>query len=308
MEQKRTLWILIAAGVFLCIVFGVAYGMSRAAGAKNEETTAISLKESDDIWIAPYSDSKPSVKIPDTDKKLDGANLVADLTGGKTPSITDGLDYPEQGITTATIDATASTGSGLEIKPETSIASSTDGTITTTFDLSAGSSSSGTVVAQNKAAEKAMKNADTKRGELAKTLDESTTKTSSTKTTATETKKTGTTTKATTTTKTTTEAVAKVDTKTDVESSRIPDRYWVQAASYSSKKKADEARAVLDKNMVQCEVFTFEMDGKLYYRVRVGPYTTKTEAAYWKKQVDSLEQFADAGTYIVNSSAPIAKK
>ena len=50
------------------------------------------------------------------------------------------------------------------------------------------------------------------------------------------------------------------------------------------------------------------MDGKLYYRVRVGPYTTKTEAAYWKKQVDSLEQFADAGTYIVNSSAPIAKK
>ncbi|MBR6080432.1 MAG: SPOR domain-containing protein [Treponema sp.] len=308
MEQKRTLWILIAAGVFLCIVFGVAYGMSRAAGAKNEETTAISLKESDDIWIAPYSDSKPSVKIPDTDKKLDGANLVADLTGGKTPSITDGLDYPEQGITTATIDATASTGSGLEIKPETSIASSTDGTITTTFDLSAGSSSSGTVVAQNKAAEKAMKNADTKRGELAKTLDESTTKTSPTKTTATETKKTGTTTKATTTTKTTTEAVAKVDTKTDVESSRIPDRYWVQAASYSSKKKADEARAVLDKNMVQCEVFTFEMDGKLYYRVRVGPYTTKTEAAYWKKQVDSLEQFADAGTYIVNSSAPIAKK
>lgn len=308
MEQKRTLWILIAAGVFLCIVFGVAYGMSRAAGAKNEETTAISLKESDDIWIAPYSDSKPSVKIPDTDKKLDGANLVADLTGGKTPSITDGLDYPEQGITTATIDATASNGSGLEIKPETSIASSTDGTITTTFDLSAGSSSSGTVVAQNKAAEKAMKNADTKRGELAKTLDESTTKTSSTKTTATETKKTGTTTKATTTTKTTTEAVAKVDTKTDVESSRIPDRYWVQAASYSSKKKADEARAVLDKNMVQCEVFTFEMDGKLYYRVRVGPYTTKTEAAYWKKQVDSLEQFADAGTYIVNSSAPIAKK
>ena len=307
MEQKRTLWILIAAGVFLCIVFGVAYGMSRAAGAKNEETTAISLKESDDIWIAPYSDSKPSVKIPDTDKKLDGANLVADLTGGKTPSITDGLDYPEQGITTATIDATASTGSGLEIKPETSIASSTDGTITTTFDLSAGSSSSGTVVAQNKAAEKAMKNADTKRGELAKTLDESTTKTSSTKTTATETKKTGTTTKATTTTKTTTEAVAKVDTKTDVESSRIPDRYWVQAASYSSKKKADEARALLDENKIQCEVFTYDASGTLYYRVRVGPSLNKDEAEYWKKQVDSIELFANAGTYIVNSSAPIAK-
>ncbi len=311
MEQKRTLWILIAAGVFLCIVFGVAYGMSRAAGAKNEETTAISLKDSDDIWIAPYSDNKPSVKIPDANKKLDGADLVADLTAGKTPSIMDGLDYPEQGVTTATVEpAGENKVIKSDTKTETTIASSTDGTITTTFDLSAGSTSSGTVVAQNKAAEKAMKNADTKRGELAKTLDESTTKKTSTKTG--ETKK-DSASASTATTKTTAEtktsaAVAKVDTKTDVESSRIPDRYWVQAASYSSKKKADEARAVLDKNMVQCEVFTFEMDGKLYYRVRVGPYTTKTEAAYWKKQVDSLEQFADAGTYIVNSSAPIAKK
>ena len=177
MEQKRTLWILIAAGVFLCIVFGVAYGMSRAAGAKNEETTAISLKDSDDIWIAPYSDNKPSVKIPDANKKLDGADLVADLTAGKTPSIMDGLDYPEQGVTTATVEpAGENKVIKSDTKTETTTASSTDGTITTTFDLSAGSTSSGTVVAQNKAAEKAMKNADTKRGELAKTLDESTTK------------------------------------------------------------------------------------------------------------------------------------
>ncbi|MBQ5385305.1 MAG: SPOR domain-containing protein [Treponema sp.] len=321
MEQKRTLWILIAAGIFLCVVFGAAFFMSRAANEKKDDVTAISLKDSDDIWIAPYSESSRPKTTGESAKKDDVSSAVtssskdekpvessqteiASLTGS---SLTEGLEYPAEGKSTATIEpsqASAQNSKDAEKSESQSVAS--DGRVTTTFDFTSGNSAASSVTAQNKAAEKAMKNADTRRGEMAKTMDESTkaSKTSSEKSVASakpaESK----------TAASSKPAVASTSSKAAKEdgSSKIPDRYWVQAASYSSKKKADEARAVLDKNMVQCEVFTFEMDGTLYYRVRVGPYTTKTEAAYWKKQVDSMEQFADAGTYIVNSSAPIAKK
>ena len=74
--------------------------------------------------------------------------------------------------------------------------------------------------------------------------------------------------------------------------------YWVQVSSYAAKKNADEARAELDKNQIPCEVFTFTKDGKLYYRVRVGPYTTKKEAEYWKQRIDSIDMFKGAGSYV----------
>lgn len=303
--------------------------MSRSSSSKTEDVTALSLKESDDIWIAPYSETtRPDNKnvAPaknDVPEKKDDRLASADDTavgqdiaeGSGESSLTKGLEYPAEGQSTASVDKTAENlaASGASEKVDSQRTSS-DGTVTTTFDLCTGSATSSAVTAQNKAAEKAMKNADSRRGEMAKTLDESTKKSSSTAVTkaSSETKPVVASVKSATkpsgSASKSEKASPKSEKKTAEASSRIPDRYWVQAASYSSKKKADEARAVLDENMVQCEVFTFEMDGTLYYRVRVGPYTTKTEAAYWKKQVDSLEQFADAGTYIVNSSAPIAKK
>ena len=77
MEQKRTLWILIAAGIFLCIVFGAAFFMTRAAGNKTEETTAISLKDSDDIWIAPYKeDEKKSDLDTSNIDEIEGENEI----------------------------------------------------------------------------------------------------------------------------------------------------------------------------------------------------------------------------------------
>lgn len=309
MEQKRTLWILIAAGLFLCLVFGAAFMMSKSAGSKNG-ATAISLKDSGDIWIAPNTEPKnnetktePAVTTP----------VVAETSNDETTvssSLTTGLDHPAEGVTTApsviqTENLSVIANGPTNVYKVDGQNVSADGTVTTTFDFASGTSLSSAVTAQNKAAETAMKNADSKRGEIAKTLDESTKKTTVSATTVAKPVETKPAVVASTKPASTTTTKSS-STKT-VESSKIPDRYWVQAASYSSKKKADEARAILDENKVQCEVFTFEMDGTLYYRVRVGPYTTQTEAAYWKNQVDAMEQFADAGTYIVNSSAPIAK-
>ena len=76
-------------------------------------------------------------------------------------------------------------------------------------------------------------------------------------------------------------------------------RYWVQCAAYTSKKTADQARSKLDENRIPAEVFTYK-DAKdnLFYRVRVGPYTTKSEAEYWKNRIAQIDSFKSAQSYI----------
>ena len=89
---------------------------------------------------------------------------------------------------------------------------------------------------------------------------------------------------------------------------KLADKFWVQAASYASKKSADEARSALESNKIPSEVFTYtDAKGKVFYRVRVGPYTTSSEAEYWKTQVAKIDRFADSQSYIVNSSAKATK-
>jgi len=74
--------------------------------------------------------------------------------------------------------------------------------------------------------------------------------------------------------------------------------FWVQVGAYSSKKNADSARAVLEENKIPVEVFT---DSK-YFKVRVGPYQTKSEASYWQKMISEIGKFADSKTLIINSA------
>ena len=97
--------------------------------------------------------------------------------------------------------------------------------------------------------------------------------------------------KATTTTKTTT-------------TNKLVDQYWVQVASVTNKNNAENARAALAANKIESEIFTHKADdGKLYYRLRVGPYTTKTEAEYWKGRIALIDEFADTESFITNTAA-----
>lgn len=77
--------------------------------------------------------------------------------------------------------------------------------------------------------------------------------------------------------------------------------FWVQVGAYSSKKNADSARAVLEENKIPVEVFT---DSK-YFKVRVGPYQTKSEASYWQKMISEIGKFAGSKTMIITS--PVQK-
>jgi len=79
-------------------------------------------------------------------------------------------------------------------------------------------------------------------------------------------------------------------------------QYWVQAAAYSNKKTAENARTVLDDNKIPADIFTYQdAKGKVFYRVRVGPYTTKSEAEYWRTKIEKIAAFSKADSYITTN-------
>ncbi|MDR1785423.1 MAG: SPOR domain-containing protein [Spirochaetaceae bacterium] len=81
-------------------------------------------------------------------------------------------------------------------------------------------------------------------------------------------------------------------------------QFWVQTAAYTTRKYADNAREALSSNKIPCEVFTHaDSRGKVYYRVRVGPYSTKSEAEYWQSRIAQIEQFSRTQSFVTNAAA-----
>ena len=83
----------------------------------------------------------------------------------------------------------------------------------------------------------------------------------------------------------------------------IENKFWIQASSFASKINAEELKAALTKENFVSEIFTFtDAKNTLFYRVRIGPYTTKSEAEYWQGQLASLASLKGVETYITNTS------
>lgn len=86
----------------------------------------------------------------------------------------------------------------------------------------------------------------------------------------------------------------------------VPDRFWVQAASFADKENAENARGILANEKIPAEVFTYrDKNGKTFYRLRVGPYTTESEAQYWNSRIKLIEHFSSTQSYVTNSSKPL---
>ena len=80
-------------------------------------------------------------------------------------------------------------------------------------------------------------------------------------------------------------------------------QFWVQVAAYSNKKGAEGARSVLDANKIPSDIFTYrDNKDKLYYRVRVGPYTTKSEAEYWRTKIVKIKEIDNANDSYITST------
>jgi DedD protein len=69
--------------------------------------------------------------------------------------------------------------------------------------------------------------------------------------------------------------------------------WWVQTGSYSRKAYADNAKQFLIGKGINSVIMDSSVGGKIYYRVRVGPYTSQNEADYWLsliKTIDGMEE------------------
>ncbi|GHU61000.1 hypothetical protein FACS189445_2310 [Spirochaetia bacterium] len=75
---------------------------------------------------------------------------------------------------------------------------------------------------------------------------------------------------------------------------KTPDNFWVQTGSFSSVARAEAAKNTLASKGITSLIENREVEGKTYFRVRVGPYTSKNEADYWRELIKSINGFEDS--------------
>lgn len=298
MEQKRTIWIVLAAGIFLMVVIGAAVILYAPEARK--DTTALVQKENGTVWMS------PEVAQHKKDELMENSSVVAapveDVKAVEDTSVVSSIATPAEGTTQIENMTVIATGN-------TNVYSvGADGPATIDLNDVREVADEPAVKAQNRAAEAAIRETNTVRRnvEVSDVLVENSYKDVSKATASSNVRKAERSSSANVSApvKKAAPAAKKTEAKAPAKVERIPDRFWVQAASYSAKKNADEARSVLEQKKIQCEVFTFtDAKGTLYYRVRVGPYTTRKEAEYWKKKIDEIPLFSKNGSFVTNSSA-----
>jgi DedD protein len=70
--------------------------------------------------------------------------------------------------------------------------------------------------------------------------------------------------------------------------------FWVQAGSFSTRERADGVKSTLGTKGISAIVTNQDINGNMFYRVRLGPYTSQNEADYWLAMVKSIDGFQES--------------
>lgn len=304
MEQKKTLWIVAASGVFLLVVVGAALLLSlqKNGSSQNNFNPAdgwISSAKAPDINFTPGVNNQSQMQNPSVENSFEG---VSPIEGSK-PEFSPAQPEPNTPIkannVTVIADNTLVYGSATTTTIDLNTLKSNpvnSGAVTPKNSYTADQMSSTTTenvksfVNENSKPVSAVSQNSTPAKEKyyspAPVAKQSTPKKEVVKPAVSKTKSTA--------KKSVNSAAAAVQSK--------PSSFWIQVGSYEAKKSADEARTILENNKIQNEVFTYtNAKGKLFYRVRVGPYTTKSEAEFWKNKISELKEFEKAQSYVVQN-------
>jgi len=79
-----------------------------------------------------------------------------------------------------------------------------------------------------------------------------------------------------------------------VDTSKTQSDYWVQAGAFSTKIRAEGVKESLENKGIKSIIVNQDIEGKTWYRVRVGPYTTESEAKYWLALVQAIDGFGES--------------
>ena len=300
MEQKRTLWIIAAVGIFLLVVIGAALILYSPAAHSTQTVAAITpvKRPASSSWIsAPETPSgqqqtAAGQAVPDTETQP-----VPAVQAVPSDSAADGTIPPVTHVNDMTVIAKNTTVYGLEKKYQSGNTQSEDGS--TTIDLNTLKTAptvSQTVVPENETSAKAM---ETVR-QAANTLPETQSVETPVKRTAKS--KTSVSKRDTASKKSAGQEITQPAPVKNVKKQTSVTQFWVQAAAFTSKRTADDARATLDNNKIPADVFTYKDNkGRIFYRVRIGPYTTKSEAEYWRTRIVVIPEFAKNESYVTST-------
>lgn len=282
MEQKRTLWIVAAVGVFLLVVLGAALILytpqSKQATIANSRVTNSSTASNGWISLAP---SAPLQTSTNPDEKADEESSVLSDKEIPNPAKT-GLRAEEVNIYAENANVYSEKtelnklGENATVKAESSEKPTT--IVLTEPEKTAEAKASKPEVS-NPRSNVAVKNSVSEKQKApAKPEHKNTAKTAKT------------------------EQNKSVSAKPSVKEPEIV-QYWVQVSALTSRKSADEARNKLGENQINADVFTYKDNKKqLFYRVRVGPYTTKSEAEYWRTKISKIDSFQNSSSYITSTT------
>lgn len=307
MEQKKTLWIIAAVSVFMLVVMGAAMiiykpatGASRkVASIKPVEKTVQTQTQSQSGW----TNSTPAETAVTSSPQVSDMFVVSENTTV--------LDLGQANASNAAAPENQSTTIDLnalkrELAADAALAQTNPQNINITVNVSDKNNSAKVeeppvvltteyYTGKAKEAEEyekatAVKKTETApkaavaKAEPAKPAAKTNTSTAAAKAPA----------------KTTTAAPAKTTTATT--KAAAVTRFWVQVAAYSNKKTAENARSVLSDKKINSDIYTYEdAKSKLFYRVRVGPFTTKSEAEYWQSKIVEISDFSKAGSYVTST-------
>lgn len=329
MEQKRTLWIIAAVGVFLLVVLGAALILYSPA-ARSKQTIANYKNETrhepgDNGWIslAPAEEKTDSDYLNQNDfsndfsmdKKQNEIQKSVSGTGKENSANTNENAANESaknenssgnvtriGELTVYVDnVTLNKNQSAENRTESGTILNQNDERTTTIDLtsskSSGNKNTGIISSADRNTKIASQTAKTESKTQVKNETQNVSQVKqkvSVAAAGTNAKSAQNTQKANASSNSNANAAAKkVSTTT---------QYWVQVTSLTSRKNADEAREVLGENKIPADVFTYtDSKNRLFYRVRVGPYTTKSEAEYWQTRIAKIEGFKDSQSYVAQT-------
>lgn len=282
MEQKRTLWIVAAVGVFLLVVLGAALILytpqSKQATIANSRVTNSSTASNGWISLAP---SAPLQTSTNPDENVDKeSNVLSDKeipNPAKTELRTEEVNiYAENANVYSEKTDLNKLGENATVKAETSERPTT--IVLTEPEKTAEAKTSKPEVSKPRSNVAVKNSVSEKQKAPAKPEHKNTAKTAKT------------------------EQNKSVSAKPSVKEPEIV-QYWVQVTALTSRKSADEARNKLGENQITADVFTYTDNKKrLFYRVRVGPYTTKSEAEYWRTKISKIDSFQNSSSYITSTT------
>jgi DedD protein len=75
---------------------------------------------------------------------------------------------------------------------------------------------------------------------------------------------------------------------------KVHNDYWVQTGAFAAKVRAEGVKETLASKGIISIIDDRKVNGEVMFRVRVGPYTSETEASYWLALVKTIDGFADS--------------